>query len=304
VSNGIRQGGIISPVLFCIYMDQLLKRLEDAGLGCHMGKHFYGALSYADDLTLAVPSISGLRKMLEICEEYGDEYSVDYNSTKTVCVLFSRRKVTVKPEVQLHGATLKWVNKVKHLGNHLESNLRETTEITMKKSDLIQRVNTLLVSLGGSKDCILSKVFNSQCAHFYGAQAWNFEDKVVSVFQTTWNRCVRRMFNLPYQTHCRYLPHIVGTSNANDQIYGRFTKMLVNMENSDNQRVSFLAKSCSESPWSIIAGNLRVVARRLGLEVATVKTSARGLLRHAYVSECSDSDCSAITELLFLLTDE
>ncbi len=61
-SNGIRQGGIISPILFCVYMDVLLKRLEAEGVDCQISKHYYGALSYADDLTLAVPSIAGLRK--------------------------------------------------------------------------------------------------------------------------------------------------------------------------------------------------------------------------------------------------
>ncbi len=85
-SNGIYLGGIISPILFCVYMDVLLKRLEAERVGCQIGKHYFGALSYADDLTLAVPSIAGLGKMLEICGQYGEEFSVDYNPTKnSVC---------------------------------------------------------------------------------------------------------------------------------------------------------------------------------------------------------------------------
>ena len=163
---------MISPLLFCVYMDELLKRLEAEGVGCWIGKHYYGGVGYADDLTLAVPSVRGLRQMVKTCEEFGQEYSVEYNPTKTVCVVFSHRKIVDKPTVQLSGATLKWVDKVKHLGNHLESNLREVSEIRMKKSDMIQRVNTVLVTLGRSKDRVISKVFNSQCAHFYGAQAW------------------------------------------------------------------------------------------------------------------------------------
>ena len=83
------------------------------------------------------------------------------------------------PIIKLCGSTLKWVNNIKHLGIHLESNLRETTE---KKSDMVQRVNTVLVTLGNSKDNIISKVFHSQCAHIYGAQAWRFEDKAVEEF--------------------------------------------------------------------------------------------------------------------------
>ena len=52
VSNGVKQGGLLSPILFAIYTDRLLKRLEETGVGRHMGSCFTGALAYADDITL------------------------------------------------------------------------------------------------------------------------------------------------------------------------------------------------------------------------------------------------------------
>ncbi len=42
--KGIQQGGIVSPVLFCVYMDTLLKRLESEGYGCWIGSHFMALL--------------------------------------------------------------------------------------------------------------------------------------------------------------------------------------------------------------------------------------------------------------------
>jgi hypothetical protein len=270
-------------------MDGLLNQLEAEGVGCQISKHYYGALSYANDLALSVPSIAGIRKMLEICGEYREKFSVDYNPTKTVCVAFSRRKVDVKPNVQLCGITLKWVDNVKHLGNHLEYNLRETKEVTMKKSDLIQRVNTLLVTLGRSTDTIISKVFTSKCAHFYGAQAWNYKDKALEDFQTSW-----RLLILPYETHRRYLPSLVGTSIAKHQIYSRFVKLESKMENSKNSRVSFLARQCRNSPISIIGGNLKTIGNVLGVEISTIRTGAGGLLWQAYVSELSNGQCDII----------
>ena len=47
VSNGVRQGAVSSPLLFSIYIDDLLKILRKSGLGCHISniffpmKHFY-----------------------------------------------------------------------------------------------------------------------------------------------------------------------------------------------------------------------------------------------------------------------
>jgi len=51
-TNGIRQGGVISPVLYCVYVDVLLNALEKDGVGCRVGKHFFGAVGYADDLSV------------------------------------------------------------------------------------------------------------------------------------------------------------------------------------------------------------------------------------------------------------
>ena len=39
-------------MLFNIYMDELLFTLERNGIGCYMGHHYFGAIGYADDLTL------------------------------------------------------------------------------------------------------------------------------------------------------------------------------------------------------------------------------------------------------------
>jgi retron-type reverse transcriptase len=57
VSNGVKQGGIISPILFCIYFDVLLLALRDSGVGCYIGQWFVGALAYADDIVLLTPIV-------------------------------------------------------------------------------------------------------------------------------------------------------------------------------------------------------------------------------------------------------
>ena len=40
VKNGVKQGGVISPVLFCIYIDKLLLELSKSGFGCFIGEVF------------------------------------------------------------------------------------------------------------------------------------------------------------------------------------------------------------------------------------------------------------------------
>jgi len=79
-TNGVKQGGVLSPVLLCVYIDNLLVRMSNANVGCFIGSNYVGALAYADDLVLLAPTASALRKMLAICDVYAAEYSMSFNT--------------------------------------------------------------------------------------------------------------------------------------------------------------------------------------------------------------------------------
>ena len=113
--NGIRQGSIASPVLFCIYLDNLIKKLRRKGVGCWVGGSFFGALAYADDVALLCPSIGGLQEMVEMCEEFAAEWDLTFNSQKSMCLHFSRKKEEERRPVRLNGIELKWTSTFKYI---------------------------------------------------------------------------------------------------------------------------------------------------------------------------------------------
>ena len=47
-SNGVKQGGILSPLFFNIYMDDLSKNLNNAGVGCYVNNNTVNHIMYAD----------------------------------------------------------------------------------------------------------------------------------------------------------------------------------------------------------------------------------------------------------------
>lgn len=49
---GVRQGGVLSPVLFAKYVDIVITKIEDSIMGCQIGSLSMGILMYADDLVL------------------------------------------------------------------------------------------------------------------------------------------------------------------------------------------------------------------------------------------------------------
>ena len=77
--NGVKQGGILSPILFCVYMDELISRLKQSGVGCFIRVIYLGSLGYADDLCLLALTRRATQIMLGICEKFGKEYHVMFN---------------------------------------------------------------------------------------------------------------------------------------------------------------------------------------------------------------------------------
>ena len=128
VKNGVRQGAVLSPTLFSLYINSLLIQLKSSGFGCHIGNHFYGALAYADDIALLCPSRAGLDSMFKICERYFDLHKIiistnpDIKKTKTKCLYFSHNQDKNIPAPIFHNESpLPWVNAWQHLGNQLNT---------------------------------------------------------------------------------------------------------------------------------------------------------------------------------------
>ena len=73
----------MSPILFCLYLDELLAILAESNVGCFIGIWYFGALSYADDIVLLAPSARAVRLMLKICDEYAEGFDIVFNANKS-----------------------------------------------------------------------------------------------------------------------------------------------------------------------------------------------------------------------------
>ena len=72
-SIGVRQGAVLSPLLFSLHIDKLFMRLHDLGLGYHVGPMFAGSFGYADDVALVAPTLYAMGKMIQVCKLFADE---------------------------------------------------------------------------------------------------------------------------------------------------------------------------------------------------------------------------------------
>ena len=144
-SNGVWQGSVLSPILFSVYLDGLLTELLDSGVGCFWGCCFAGALCYADDAVLLVPSASAIRTMLSVCSSFAASHGLKFNATKTQLISFSASpRCHYSATIYFNGVLLDYVEQVIHLGHILTSNLDGKQDIMSVIKDMNRKANSLL----------------------------------------------------------------------------------------------------------------------------------------------------------------
>ena len=139
--NGVKQGAVLSPILFCVYLDNLLLSLAKAGIGCYIGGNFVGAIAYADDIVLIAPTATALRKLLAICDAYAQEYSITFNAEKSKCLSILPRKCRWlqshidKCTFSIGGKLIEFVNSFEHLG-HIIYLMILTITLTLRNDEV------------------------------------------------------------------------------------------------------------------------------------------------------------------------
>ena len=88
VQQGVRQGAVLSPLLYCIFVNDLLSQLSSSGYGVRVHNIFCGSPMYADDLALISHSSSDLQDMLDIVSNYAQKWWYKMNAEKSSILVF------------------------------------------------------------------------------------------------------------------------------------------------------------------------------------------------------------------------
>lgn len=300
--NGIKQGGVLSPVLFCVYMDELIHRLSVEPFGCRIGHRYVGALTYADDVTLLAPTRSAMSLMLKVCESFATDYNVMFNGTKSHTIIHSssrdERRSAPKP-FTLNGSPIHVVPQATHLGT-LVGEKAQNDNISRLKRDITIRANSLNRLFGHCSSSILVTLFKSYCSSFYGCPLLNL-DETVEPLVTSWKKAIKHLLGLSVRTRSCYIPHLVGLPDLRSVLVSRFFSFYKSCVDSKNPIIK-LCTSLVTSTYSksALAKNLRRVAEVLRTTTTGVADFEIIKGKEIIIDSCKSSDeimCNAFTIL-------
>ena len=124
ISNGVRQGSVLSPYLFAVYMDDLSSELNMRNAGCIVGNLKLNHIMYAGGLSCFCLCLSGLNELLAVCSKYAIAHNIVFNASKSYDVMFGVKYCKdFKPKLSLDGKIITFADSVKYLNLFLSNTL-------------------------------------------------------------------------------------------------------------------------------------------------------------------------------------
>jgi len=263
ISNGVKQGGVLSPILFIVYFDELIKCLRSAGVGCYIGRQFVGAPGYADDLTLLAPTKYSLYTLLKVAGHFSYEYDVKFNADKCQLVVLGP-KGPIVDQIDFMDKTIVSQPSATHLGNTIGHNVCEQ-KIQKSINDIIITTNTLSSIFPKANIDVKYKLFKCYAMSLYGCQLWDFSHKGMTKVYTTWRKCIRKLFKLPYKTHSYLIPVLCKDLPLSIQLHKRFTKFIYKALNGTNECLKTCAMLALHGSSSSVCNNINLIASSLNM---------------------------------------
>lgn len=155
---GVRQGGVLSPHLFNIYMDDIFETVSKSNYCCKVRFTCVSIILYADDIILMSPSVTLLQKMFQLIEKELMSIGMFINPNKSTCIRFGPRYDAACAEISTHdGNIIPWVKSCRYLGIELSSSRSFKCVFDVAKRSFYKSFNAIYGKVGqfASADVII-----------------------------------------------------------------------------------------------------------------------------------------------------
>ena len=117
VSRGLRQGCVLSPLLFSLYINSLVSELKRSDCGVLCGEMLVSSLLFADDTVLLAENAEDMRRSLQCLQTWCEEWSVEINVEKSAMMHMRKKRVDrCAATFKIGMNEIPWVSSYKYLG--------------------------------------------------------------------------------------------------------------------------------------------------------------------------------------------
>jgi hypothetical protein len=197
INSGVRQGSIMSPYLFNLYINPLISRLRLCNSGCLVNNCFIGCIFYADDMLLISASVNGLQDLMNVCVDSLSNLDLKFNCSKSFCIAFGHMHDQPISNMCLGNSPVHWSESIKYLGLVLKSGNTITVDESVIKRTFYSSCNAILSNSSGQSELTKLFLLESYCLPIltYCTTAIDLSQNSLNSFNVCWNMMVRRVFH-------------------------------------------------------------------------------------------------------------
>ena len=219
--------------------------------------------------------------MVDIAYNYAKDHKIHFSTdpkpakSKTKGMIFSKKPLNFVPApITLSGHALPWVQEAKYLGGKLTNILDGfQQDVREKRAGYIERNCELIQEFPGAHPeikCRLNRIYNSS---FPGSILWDLTAPHTTQIINSWSVSVRHMWDLPMNTHRKYMESLGGT-HAKIMLMSRYVNFIQSMQKSSRKAVLYLFQRCKDNLMTVTGRNLRFIKDEVpNCDPMTIKAS-------------------------------
>ena len=175
IKRGVRQGCVLSPNLFTLYGEVILREIEELD-GLRIGGRVLNNIRYADDTVLVAESMERLQALVNVVDAASEEKRLKINREKTECKVVSKKSESPECIITIGQEAIRKVEQFQYLGSVVTADARCTTEIKRRigiAKSAFRKMTRLLtnshLTMNTKKRAVKTYIWSTL---LYGCEAW------------------------------------------------------------------------------------------------------------------------------------
>ena len=243
ILQGVRQGAILSPLLYSIFVDELLDIRMEMNIGAHINEVFIGSPMYADDLALIASSPESLQAMLNVVYSYSCKWRYKINPHKSAILVFgessqSRQRYRQVRHWSLGNTNILERGEINHLGIlrtvHNSTISRANERATAGRSAFFS-LNAIGARFGSLHPSTTLKLYSALCLPIllFGSEIWSPSKTEILMLERVHRKIIRTIQGLPTRCPSSALNGLAGTLSVHSILSQRKLSFIFSISSLD-----------------------------------------------------------------------